>query len=200
MKNKEIVLTFSALATILLGGCAMKTAAPIKRFGFDLSSQNAIAVSSPYRDKVAIVAYPESLNETLDDNMIFSYGKGDRGRYRSAKWNNAAGKLLEGFLVDTLQKSRLFKAVLPYSSNVMADYRLETVVHDFKHLVNKRGSFAKLDIEIVLIDVRTGRLLRTKRFVYREPTPTVDAEGYVAAVRSALKRFSHDLTRWIAKP
>ncbi len=194
---KAAYMLLVASTAFVMSGCAFKSEAPMRYFTLDTVVDKPIHLSRRYRQKVLVVAYPESLKEQLGDALVFSYGKGERGRYLNAKWDNTLGRLLEGTMIDIVRKSGLFKAVLPYSSDVSNDYRLETVVYDFCHRLDNGRSYAYITLETALIDMHTGKILKTGHFVYKEPTPTVDAPGYVTAVHRALKRFSRDLILWL---
>jgi len=52
-------------------------------------------------------------------------------------------------------------------------------------------------MQFTLIDGDTGKLLKSKKFSYKEPTLSLDAEGYVIATNRVLNRLSQDLLLWI---
>ncbi len=191
--------TYAAMIIVLilfLGGCAMKEAPPLNLYTFDTGKVTPSTYSG-YRNRVIKVSYPQTLQEPISDKMAFSYGGGDRGYYQNAQWANNLGKLLQGDIIQTLQQSRLFKAVIPYASTAQEDLRLESTIYDISHHIRGEESYAVVSIGLSLIDTQTGRLVRTKRFSYREPTPTIDAKGYVAATNRALERFNQDMIRWL---
>ena len=190
---KQIVLLVAAL---LMGGCALKEAAPMKLYMLD-AGNIAPVVSSPYRHSVLKVSYPQTLKEEMTEKMRFSYSDSDRGVYLNSEWSNSVEKLIEGTIIEVLQQSHLFKAVLPYASTAGEDYRLESIIYDISHHVRKEGSYAVVSIGFSFIDTDTGKLLKTKRFSYRELTPTVDASGYVIATNRAMHRLAHDLVLWL---
>ena len=93
--------------------------------------------------------------------------------------------------------SRIFKAVLPYESTAGEDLRLESIVFDFSHHVRGEASFAIVSIQMNLINTDSGKLIKTKRFSYKEQTQTLDARGYVEATNRAMGRLSRDLVVWL---
>jgi cholesterol transport system auxiliary component len=63
--------------------------------------------------------------------------------------------------------------------------------------VRGKSSNAVISIDFALVSSQTGKLIKSKRFSYMEATPTVDAEGYVAASNNAIERLSKDLLAWL---
>jgi cholesterol transport system auxiliary component len=177
-------------------GCAMKEAPPLQTYTIEIGKVAPVHAGR-YRNKVLKVSFPQTLTEPLTDQMAFSYSSSDRGYYQNSQWSNNLGKLIQGSVIVTLQQSGLFKAVLPAASSANEDLRLESVLYDFSHHVRGEDSYAVVSIAFNLIDTHTGKLLKSKRFSYREPTPTVNAEGYVAATNKALHRLVIDLIHWL---
>ena len=194
---KQIYI-WTVLLTVLffVSGCAFKEAAPMKVYTLDAGEVTSVA-SSKYRNSVLKVSYPQTLKEKMSDKMCFSYSSIDRGVYLNSEWSNAVEKLVQGSVIEILQQSRLFKAVLPYASTAGEDYRLESTIYDFSHHVRGDTSYAVVSIQFSLVDTDTGKLIKSKRFSYKESTPTVDASGYVQATNRAMHRLAHDLVLWL---
>ena len=77
------------------------------------------------------------------------------------------------------------------------DYRLEVVVNKFYHEIDSSGSWAVIDISFNLLDANTNKIIKSRVFSYKKPTPTVDANGYIVATKEALKELSSDLVNWL---
>jgi len=180
---------------LLLTGCTPKST-PLTYYTLEAGHVQPVT-HSPYRNRVLKVSYPMAIKEKITDKMLFSYSFRDSGTYQNSQWSNNLGKLLEGIIIAALEESRLFKAVLPYASTVNANYRLEPLIYDFSHHIRGNASYAVVSIQFSLIDINTGKLLKTKRFSYREPTPTVDANGYAEATNKIMTRMVHDLVLWL---
>ncbi len=186
-----------ALILILLwvSGCSSKQA-PMKVY--TLNTPTVVQASgSKFKQKTIKVTYPRSLKEKISPKMRYSYSSAEEGVYQNSQWSNNIGKLLEGTFIQVLDESRLFKAVLPYSSTTQEDYRLESSIFVFSHQVRGEHSDALVSIQFSLIDIDTGKLVKNKRFTYKVATKTVDAKGYVEATNEAVDRLSKDLLRWL---
>jgi len=176
-----------------LAGC---TQAPTLKI-YSLVVPKVVAVSaSPYKTKVVKVAFPYSLREQVSEKMNFSYSDSDYGIYLNSQWSNNMSKLLQGTIIDILSNSKLFNAVLADTSTLKENYRLESNIFTFEHRVRDKASYADVSIQFTLIDADTGKLVKSKRFSYKEPTPSVDAKGYAIATNRVMHRLSQDLVGW----
>ncbi len=179
---------------IMLSACSKAPA--LKIYTLDVP-QTEVAKQSPYRYKTIKVTYPQSLREQISQKMNFSYSMSDRGTYQNSEWSNNMSKLLQGTLIDVLDKSRLFKAVLSDTTTLKENYRLESNIFAFEHRVRGESSHAIVSIQFTLIDADTGKLVKSKRFSYQEPTPSTDAKGYATATNVIMSRLSSDLVGWL---
>ena len=184
------------LGLLLLNGCSFKEAPVMKVYTFATPSV-ATVPSAQYRNQVLKISYPVAVNEKLSDEMHYSYSLTDRGSYLNSRWANNSGRLLQGNIIQTLSEARLFKVVVPYTSDMDENLRLEEMVFDFSHHVRGEASYAVVSIQFTLINAETGKLLKVRRFSYREATPTTDAKGYVEATNRIMAKLDHDLVVWL---
>ncbi len=153
--------------------------------------------ASAYKDKSIKVTFPQSIKEPMSEKMQFSYTTNDRGTYQNSQWSNHMSRILQGTFIEVLDKSRLFKIVLSDMSTLEENYRLESNIFDFEHQVRGSDSYAVVSIQFTLINADTGRLVKSKRFSYQEPTPTTDAKGYAKATNKVIVKLSQDLLEWL---
>jgi cholesterol transport system auxiliary component len=105
--------------------------------------------------------------------------------------------MLQGTFIEVLDNSRRFKVVLSDMSTLEENYRLESNIFDFEHQVRGGDSYAVVSIQFTLINADTGRLVKSNRFSYQEPTPTTDAKGYAIATNRVIAKLSQDLLKWL---
>ncbi|UPT78218.1 ABC-type transport auxiliary lipoprotein family protein [Sulfurovum sp. XGS-02] len=150
-----------------------------------------------YKEKSIKVTFPQSIKEPLSEKMHFSYTINDRGTYQNSQWSNNMSRILQGTFIEVLDNSKRFKVVLSDMSTLEENYRLESNIFDFEHQVRGKDSYAAVSIQFTLIDADRGRLVKSKRFSYREPTPTTDAKGYAVATNNVIAKLSQDLLKWL---
>ncbi len=153
--------------------------------------------ASAYKHKSIKVTFPQSIKEPISEKMQFSYTTNDRGTYQNSQWSNNMSRILQGTFIEVLDTSRLFKIVLSDMSTLEENYRLESNIFDFEHQVRDTHSYAVVSIQFTLINTDTGRLVKSKRFSYQEPTPTIDAKGYAIATNRVIVKLSQDLLKWL---
>jgi cholesterol transport system auxiliary component len=190
-KSKQL-----AFIIILIGllGCTKEPA--MKVYSLDIPTVSAVH-SSAYKNKSIKITYPQSLRNKISQKMNFSYSSIDSGNYQNSEWSNNMSKILQGTFIEVLDGSKLFKVVLSDTSTVKEEYRLESTIFAFEHSVRGTASDAIVSIQFNLISTETGSLIKSKRFSYKEPTPTMDAKGYVAATNVAVSKLSRDLVVWL---
>ena len=184
------------LGFLLLNGCSFKEAPVMKVYTLETPRVSSVP-SAQYRNKILKVSYPVALNEKLGDEMHYSYSLSDRGAYLNSRWSNDMGRLLQGNIIQVLSQARLFKVVVPFASDVQENLRLEATVFDFSHHVRGEASYAVVSIQFTLMNAETGKLLKARRFSYRETTSTVDARGYVEATNRIMAKLAQDLIAWL---
>ncbi len=189
MKHIVFIIIFIGLL-----GCTKEPA--LKVYSLDVPTVGAVH-SSAYKNKSIKITYPQSLKDQISQKMNFTYSSSDSGNYQNSEWSNNMNKLLQGTLIEVLDESKLFKVVLFDTSTAKEDYRLESTIFALHHRVRGEQSHAVVSIQFNLISTDTGHLVKSKRFTYREVTPTIDAQGYVTATNVAVARLSRDLVGWL---
>jgi len=184
------------ISILLLAGCGFKEAPVMKEYSLVVPSVSPV-LHAQYRNKILKVSYPVALSEKLTDDMYYSYSFSDSGAYLNSRWSNNAGRMLQGVVIQVLSEAKLFKVVVPFASDVEENLRLESTVFDFSHHVRGEASYAVVSIQFTLMNAETGKLVKAKRFSYREPTVTTNAKGYAEATNRIMVKLSHDLVKWL---
>lgn len=182
---------------IICAGVIGCTQAPaLKVYSLDVPKINQIRYSA-YKNKIIKVTFPQSIREEMSEKMNFSYSDNDYGTYLNSSWSNHMSKLLQGTLIEVIEESKLFKLVLSDSSTLEENYRLESNIFSFEHRVRGTNSVSVISIQFTLINADSGKLVKSRRFSYAEPTETIDAKGYAGATNMVMKKLSQDLLTWL---
>lgn len=189
--NKKILILGTIIALL---GCTKAPA--LKVYSLTVPSVGTVQ-SSSYRSKSIKVTYPQSLREQMSHKMNFSYSSSDRGTYQNSEWSNDMSKLLQGTFIEVLDSAKLFKVVLSDTTTLKENYRLESNIFAFEHRVRDTQSHAIISVQFTLINADTGKLVKSKRFSYREATLSINAQGYAEATNVAISRLSKDLVGWL---
>lgn len=189
--NKHLVLII-----VLVGLVGCTKAPALKVYSLNVAPIKSVQ-SRTFKNKSIKVSYPQSLKEEMSQKMNFSYSMSDRGSYQNSEWSNLMSKLLQGTFIEVIDSANIFKVVLSDTSSLKENYRLESNVYAFEHQVRGTQSHAIISVQFTLINADIGKLLKSKRFFYKEETPTVNAEGYAQATNIAMANLSRDLVGWL---
>jgi len=195
---KKYCLLLSILIVLLTGGCSMKTPHAIDIF--TLKHNTVLDKKHPavFPDKVLKVALAQSTKEIKTKKILYTKTPYKREAYAYSRWSDTPNHMIEQFLVTTLNRNRLFKAVLPASSIAKSDFILESNIEDFYQLFDKENhSFAVVKISFFLIDQKDKKIVSKHTINSKVPAPSLDAKGGVKAFNDTLDQISKKLIYWL---
>lgn len=156
----------------------------------------ATAVPTPVatkRDLVLAVGMPQARPGFDSDDIAYVQQPYELSYFITSRWAAAPARMLEPLLIQTLEKSAGFRAVVPTAGPIAADVRLETELVRLQHDFSVRPSRVQLTLRAQLIDVRGRRLLAARQFDESEASSSENAYGGVAAANRALQRILQQL-------
>lgn len=116
--------------------------------------------------------------------------------YAFNRWGDTPSRMLAGLLVQTMERTGLWRAVVQAPSAVRADYRL-----DCDNLVLEQQFFSPSRVLVALraqlIDVKQQRVIGTRDFEVFQTAPTEDAYGGVVAANQAVGKLLGELAEWV---
>jgi len=120
--------------------------------------------------------------------------------YVNSRWNDTPVKLLQTLFQINIEKTKLFKAVLPPISVSTADLLLETTLLDLSHHINNDGtSSGNIRVRFYLIDNKTRTVTASKEFSSKVLASTKNAKGVVEALNKAANSVALELVSWLAE-
>ncbi|WP_457607847.1 ABC-type transport auxiliary lipoprotein family protein [Nitratifractor sp.] len=181
------------ISILLLAACSGKTLHRYTLDAADVSGTGSVRYSSIRVD------YPKGIPDTMSDRIYYSKSDLSQSYYLYHQWSQPLNRIIMAQLIAALQRSHLAKTVLDYASEAESRYTLETTIYRFEHRIDAHGSYAVVSIGLRLLRSDDKSIVKSRRFDYRIPTPTVDAPGFVEAANEAMKRLSRDMVRWLAR-
>ena len=118
--------------------------------------------------------------------------------YHYYYWVNAPASLLQQHLLNYLRQKNFAHSQHRYRSDTPADFRLESELLHFERYIRKDASEARVELELVLRDNRSKRVLLRKLYRYNvkaqstEMADTADAFG--RALNTIYRQFTRDVT------
>ncbi len=118
--------------------------------------------------------------------------------YATNQWADTPAHMVVALLVQSLERSGTWRAVVPAPSSVKADYRLDvqglTLLQEF----TQRPSQVRVALRLQLVALGEQKILGTKRFELTEPAPSEDAYGGVSAANRAVSRLLDQAAAWVS--
>lgn len=119
--------------------------------------------------------------------------------YTRSRWADAPARMLTPLLVETLERSGTFRAVVTSPSSVVADLQLDVTLLRLQQSFLHSPSRVELALRARLIDIASNRVLAGRTFEAMESAPSEDAYGGVQAANMALERVLTELAGFVAE-
>ncbi len=197
MKNNAYIILFCYLLT----GCIIKSVPPANIYTLSPEWNDTIAwqtqEKNPLTLKMTVIRASQALSGS---DILYTDAQYVQNSYAYSRWNDAPVKLLQILFQNSLEKSNLFKAIVPPRSISKTELLLESTLLELSHHINKNEtSNAVIRVRFYLINTTTRTIIATKEFVSKVPTTTKNAKGAVVAFNKAATNIAHDLVNWLAQ-
>lgn len=188
MKNNMKILFF-ILVSIFFTGCSFKqTTLEINHYAIDFKAKKT---SFENTSKSIYVEAPD-MNKSFNTNSILYTLKPHLfEEYAKNRWINLPSNMIHSYLLETVESSGIYNAVLSKRSSIEFDYILKTNVINLYHSVERDSSYAILKIRFDLVS--NNELLQTYSYNKKTLCNTTDAYGFVLAINKAFDEVSTDL-------
>ncbi len=184
------------LVMLTLGGCSSKSSQAIDIY--TLKYSEAVDKNRTTIDKTLKISLPKSTKEIRKNKILYAKTAHQREAYAYSLWSDTPNRMIEQFLVTLLNQNRLFKAVIPASSEAKSEWLLESTIEDFYQSFDKDNhSFGVVKIRFFLINQKDKKMISKHFFSTKVPAPSLNAEGGVKALNDALLQIGAELTNWL---
>jgi cholesterol transport system auxiliary component len=180
-----VSLSFSMV--LLLGGCSPFQ--PVKSASlrsYALEAQFAPAAKAS-GDLTLLVNAPGARSGFDSARMIYLKKPHEIDYFSENQWVDNPARMLAPLLVQALESTAQYRAVVTTRSAVTADLRLDTEIVRLQQEFLARPSQVRLTLRVQLIDMRSKAVLATREFDVTEPAPSDDPYGGVLAANRAVK-------------
>jgi cholesterol transport system auxiliary component len=182
------------MSVLLLSGC---TGLPAPQESSEniyvLESLQATKPVRVKRNLVLAIGEPQTRPGFDTPQMAYVQQPHELNYFVTSRWADTPARMLEPLLVQAMEQTGSFRAVVQVPGAVPADVRLETELIRLQHDFMTRPSRAQLTLRAQLIDVRGQRVLAVKQFDESENAASDNAYGGVTAANRALQRMLDQL-------
>lgn len=190
MKHMKINVTL-VLFAFLLTGCSVLQPinAPVNTtylLNDPTNSQNALVSHAKKNLLVSIPTAPRWLNTS---EMIYQTSASEINYFSQNEWAAPPSLMLEPIVAHALSQSGLYHVVVqaPFGGN--ADERLDVQILTMQQDFTQNPSVYTMVLQAQLINMKTGDIIRGRRFSYTIPTETNDPAGGVKAANKAIQEW-----------
>lgn len=195
---KKIICTL--FATLLLAGCAGLHAPAAQDVDLYLLDAHAVSKALPeQRNLVLAVGMPHAQPGFDTPRIAYVQRAHELDYYALSRWAAPPAHMLAPLLVQTLEQSGGFRAVVQAPGAAMADLRLDTELLRLQQDFDIKPSREQVVLRVQLIELHSGRILASRVFAESEPAPSEDAYGGVIAANRALQRILEQLPEFCVR-
>jgi len=194
------VAMLGAVILFLFTGCAIKEVMPpVKTYDLKINLKIKKFAHSRCENSVLKVRDIGLSNLASSDNIYYSIGKYYINSYTQSQWLQYPSHRINYYLITALQRSHIFKAVIPNEIQSDSNLLLEYDIDDFTQYFNKAKTKSYVDVRIrfLLINKLNNRLIATKTFDKRLFTISQNAIGGVRAFGKATGDVISKAVVWI---
>lgn len=145
------------------------------------------------RDLVLTVSMPRARSGFDTSQMAYLQKPHELNYFVVNKWADTPARMLEPLLVQALEQTQSFRAIVRVPSMVPANLRLDTELIRLQQDFSTKPSKVQLTLRAQLIDVAGKRVLAVKLFDDAENATSDDAYGGVLAANLVLQRELNQL-------
>jgi cholesterol transport system auxiliary component len=159
----------------------------------------ATAAPRPKRDLVLEVSVPRARPGFDTPLMAYTQRTNALEYFAKNRWADTPARMLAPLLVQALDHSGGFRAVVQAPSLAAAELRLDTELVRLQQDFSARPSRVQFTVRAQLIDVGARRVLASAEFDETEVAPSDDPYGGVIAVNRALGRLLERVAEFCAE-
>jgi len=191
MKNVWILLI------VLFTGCT-STLPHITEYRIEPQMQ-AVTLQTPSCQKSLKVGQVFSANSLLSQKMHYTQDGYKEAIYTESAWAQNPNKAISAQLVRSIRDAKLFGSVSSFKSRAHSQLYLETTVEKFMQHFSKdhKKSYVELVFSLNLIDTKSSKSLGTTLISKKLDVATMDANGGVMALNTALLDVLLETNVWL---
>lgn len=196
MKNARLILIFLPL---ILSACS-----PLQPVKQDAPNTYALEARFEARPRSAgqdilEVSQPRARSGYDSARMAYIRKPHELEYFTKNQWVDTPARMLAPIMIQAIDSSGAFRAVVGNRTGVLANWRLETEIVRLQQDFLATPSRVRLSIRAQLIDVDNRRVQASRDFDAEEITPSEDPYGGVVAANRAVDRVMGELASFCAE-
>lgn len=149
--------------------------------------------------KVIVVTMPKATGLYASNKMAYSTQDYQIGYFAYNSWADTPARMLQPLIVQTLQKTHHYRAVIPTAFSGNHDYRLDVDLLKLEQEFCQCSSYIDFVARVQLVDVKNSKIIRAKTFMIHQPTQLNNPYGGVLAANDAVAIFLDELATFCVR-
>jgi len=197
MYKRRIFPWINLLAGLLLAGCTgLSTPQGSSPNIYVLDARPAVPESTVRHDLVLAVNMPQARPGFETAQIAYLQQPHELNYFVNSRWTSAPARMLQPLLLQALEQSAGFRAVVRTASAIPADVRVDIELIRLQHDFTTHPSRVQLTLQAQLIDVRGKGVLAVQQFDATENAGSEDAYGGVSAANRLVQRVLGQVTEF----
>ena len=200
-QRKKLISRLSPLnmfGVLLLGGCTVFQPAKsnhMSTYSIELQFETAVTGTS---DQTLLVTTPGARPGHDSRRMVYTKRPHELEFFTQNQWVESPARMLAPLLVQALEHSAKYRAVVTSRSAATADLQLDTEIIRLQHDFTTRPSQVHLTVRAQLTSLQGKRVLASREFNITEASSSEDPYGGVLATNRAVKILLQQITDFCA--
>jgi cholesterol transport system auxiliary component len=189
----------SGFMCLALGGCAFAGvggSAPPDTF--NLAAPNVPSATSKRWPVQLTVLRPTAMRALDTDRIVVMAPGGRLSYFENAAWSDRLTSLVQSRVVEAMQDSKAFGAVLTTQDRIDGEYSLAVEIREFQVEVDGGNASAVVSFFAKLTQERRGKVVATKEFSARVPASKDDPASGVIALQNDFNEVTQELVDWLS--
>ena len=187
---------FFLIGALALAGCnslSPTTTPPPAFYAFDGGPPGPGPVVPPASAQVLAVTPTRAAPGFDSQRIIYQRDAYQLAYFSHSEWVEPPARMLGPLLVQVLERSASFRAVVVAGASATADYRLDTELVRLQQDFRAQPSSVLLQLRATLVDDKTRRVLAVRQFHAVVPATSEDPRGGAAAANRAVQQVLAEL-------
>lgn len=180
---------------LLLSGCFSPVKLPEAK-EFELNTVPCARVTRAHTGSTLVVMSPSTSPVFSSTQMVYTTAPYLVAYFAKNKWAEPPTVMLQKLMVQTLQKTHHFHAVIAPPSSAQYDYVLNSQLIDLTQDFMRTPSVIHLTMRVELLKADTNHVIAIRQFTVVEPTPGDSPYGGVIAANRATSRLLKEIAEF----
>lgn len=197
--NKVLLL---ALPTVVLSACAFTPARPLTEphtYVLSVEPQSLDSAGTPRSSATAtlLVTLPQAQAGFDSPRMAYLLRPHEVRYYADSLWADTPARMLARLLVQALERTGTWRAVVLMPTPVRWEYRLDSDDLALQQEFVSKPSRIRVTLHLRLVDQRGQAVVAARRFEIVEEAESEDPYGGVLAANRAVAGLLDQVSKWV---